>query len=235
MNDNERRTRETFGRVRDFGEAHNSDFAATTLGHQYFTDMATAISDFDNHAAAESSGHGAARQGTETRAQARGSLRDAMETINRTAKALADDVAGIDDKFRMPRGTNDQTLLNAARAFKADAETFKAQFIAHEMPSAFLEDLQADIDALEEAISNQASGVGNHVAASAGLDAAVELGLDRIRKLDPIMRNKYANNPAVLAEWTSASHIERAPRRAAAAGGSTASGGGSTPPAPPTP
>jgi len=34
------------------------------------------------------------------------------------------------------------------------------------------------------------------------------------RKLDAIVRNKYANNAAVLAEWTSASHTERAARRA---------------------
>jgi hypothetical protein len=27
-----------------------------------------------------------------------------------------------------------------------------------------------------------------------------------VRKLDAIVRNKYANNAAVLAEWTSASH-----------------------------
>jgi hypothetical protein len=34
-----------------------------------------------------------------------------------------------------------------------------------------------------------------------------------LRKLDPIIRNKYANDPATLAAWTSASHIERAPKR----------------------
>ena len=36
---------------------------------------------------------------------------------------------------------------------------------------------------------------------------------ETVRKLDAIVRNKYANNPAPLAEWTSASHTERAPRR----------------------
>jgi len=67
-------------------------------------------------------------------AQSRAALRDDLEAINRTARATADDVPGIDDKFRIPR----------------------------------------------------------------------------------IVRNKYANNPAVLAEWISASHTERAPRRAKA-------------------
>jgi len=33
-----------------------------------------------------------------------------------------------------------------------------------------------------------------------------------LHKLDPIMRNKYADDPATLAEWPSASPVERAPK-----------------------
>jgi hypothetical protein len=51
---------------------------------------------------------------------------------------------------------------------------------------------------------------------SAALDDAFSRGIDVVRNLDAIVRNKYANKPAVLAEWTSASHTERAPRRAKA-------------------
>jgi len=202
-----------FVRVRDFGQAHGSDFGPASLAHQHFTNLGTVIGELDSHAAAESSGHGEARQGTETRAQARAALRDDLEAINRTARAMASEVPGIDDKFRVPRNNNDQQLLNAARAFKADADPLKAQFIARELPADFIDDLQADIDALESAISSQASGVGNHVAAGAGIDDAIDRGVEIVRKLDAIVRNKYSNNPSALAEWTSASHTERGPRR----------------------
>jgi len=107
-----------------------------------------------------------------------------------------------------------QILINAARAFKAAAEPLKAHFIAHEMSADFLDELQEDLDDFESAISDQSSGVGNRVAAGAGLDELIERGNEIVRKLDAIVRNKYANNAAVLAEWTSASHTERAPRRA---------------------
>jgi hypothetical protein len=137
-----------------------------------------------------------------------------MEAIVRTARVLSDEVPGIQDKFRMPRGSNDRDLLNAARAFKADAEPLKAHFIAHELPADFLDELQEHIDDFESAISDQSTGVGNRVAAGAGLDELIERGNEIVRKLDAIVRNKYANNAAVLAEWTSASHTERAPRRA---------------------
>lgn len=214
MNDNHRRTYEKFVRIRDFGETHASDFLATSLGHQLFLDIGTVVADFNQHAAAEASGHGDARQGTEVRALARAALRERMEAIVRTARALENEVPGIQDKFRMPRGSNDRDLINAARAFKSDAEPLKAHFIAHELPADFLDDLQEHIDDFESAISDQSSGVGTRVAAGAALDEVIERGNDIVRKLDAIVRNKYANNAAVLAEWTSASHTERAPRKA---------------------
>ena len=80
---------------------------------------------------------------------------------------------------------------------------------------------------MQAAISAQAGGVGDHVAASAAMDDAFDRGMDLLRKLDAIMHNKYANNAGVLAEWTTASHVERAPKRAKPEP--------SPPPPPPTP
>ena len=214
MDDNESRRHQMFVRVRDFGQAHASDFTEQSLAKLHFDGLTALISNLDNHAAAESSGHGEARQGTESRAQARAALRDDLDAISRTARAVGEDVPGLEDKFRMPRGNNDQHLLNAARAFKTDATPLQTQFVAHEMPAGFLDELQDHIDALEAAISNQASGIGNHVAAGAAIDDTIDRGVEFVRKLDVIVRNKYADNPATLAEWTSVSHTERAPRRA---------------------
>jgi|SRR5215471_13975155 len=213
MNDNERRRYEMFVRVRDFGAAHSADFAANSLAHQQFTALGTVITEVDGQAASEVSGHGDVRRGTESRSQARAALRDDLEAINGTARVLANDVPGLDDKFRLPRGNNDKDLVNSARAFKADAGPLKGQFIAHEMPADFLDQLQSDIDAMEAAISFQGSGVSNHVAAGAAIDDTISRGIDIVRKLDAIVRNRHADNPAVLAEWTSVSHTERAPRR----------------------
>lgn len=213
MDDNDRRSYEKFVRVRDFGQVRLSAFAPTSLGHQYFTQMVTVVTDFDINAAVEASARGDARQGTERREQARVDLRAILDDMARTARALTDEVPGIAEKFRVPRNNNDKELLNAARAFKTAAEPIKAHFIAHEMPADFLDGLQEAIDALEAAMSEQSTGVGGHVAAGAALDEIIARGNDLVRKLDAIVRNKYANDPATLAEWTSASHTERAPRR----------------------
>lgn len=212
MNDNENRRYQTFGRVHGFSEAHQADFADKSIGKLLFADLAALIAELDRLSAAQVSGFGLAHQGTKTRSQARADLLEDLRAINRTARAMSDDVPGIEDKFRLPRGNNDQNLLSAARAFAADAEPLAAKFIAHELPADFLEDLRADIAALEEAINRQSSGVGDHVAANAAIDDAIGRGTEIVSKLDAIVKNKYANNPAVLAEWASASHTERAPR-----------------------
>ena len=139
---------------------------------------------------------------------------------------------GLGEQFPLPpRG--DAKLLQFARAAAADAVPLQARFIAHEMPADFIEDLQAGIAAFETEIAEQGNAVGDHVQAGEGLDEAFAEGLEVVHDLDGIMRAKYASNRAVLAEWTSASHTERAPKRSAATAAPPSTAGtptGGTPP-----
>ena len=212
MNDNESRKHQMFVRAQQFLTSRVSDFGPGSLVRDIVTDLAAVITELDTHAAAEASGGSSARQGTVTRAEARAALREDLEAINRTARTM-DDEPGLNEKFRLPRGNNDQQLISAARHFAIDAAPLKASFIAHELPANFLEDIEADIVALEEAKGDQSGGIGNRVAASAAIDDAIERGTVLTRKLGAIMKNKFGNNRATIAEWTSASHTERPPRR----------------------
>lgn len=56
-----------------------------------------------------------------------------MKAWSATAHAIAIDNPGLEHKFRVPRGENDEILIAAARAFATDAVPLTAQFIAHEM------------------------------------------------------------------------------------------------------
>ena len=213
MNDTDNRRLQMFRRVKNFWPTVEEEFPAGSIGRQLFHFVEATVYTIEGHASSKESGIGSARLGTITRAQARNDLRDDLEAINRTARAMADVVQGLENKFRVPRNGNDQELLVAARTFATDAVAFSAHFIAHELAPTFIADLNADIAALEAAIDNQSSGVGDHVAARAALDNAIGQGVDAVRKLGAIMKNKYSNSPAVLAEWTSVSHTERARRR----------------------
>ena len=212
MNDNEARKHQMFVRAQQFLANRLAEFPPTSLVKDLSVDLAAVITELDNYAAAQASGGSSARQGTVTLAEARAALREDLEAINRTARTL-DGPPGLNEKFRLPRGNNDQQLISAARAFATDALPLKAEFIAHELPGSFLEDIEADIAALKEAKGDQSGGIGKSVAASAAIDEAIERGTVITRKLGAIMKNKYGNDRATIAEWTSASHTVRPPRR----------------------
>ena len=132
-----------------------------------------------------------------------------------TARALALDTPGLETKFRMPRSGTDQALLTAGRAFAADAVPLAGAFQQHEMPANFIDELHADIAALEEALSGRARSRDAHVVATAALEATVERGSKAVQRLHAIVRNKFRDDPAVLAAWESASHVERRSRTVA--------------------
>ena len=69
MNDNENRKHQMFVRTQQFLAGRAADFATGSLGQQLTAQLTAVITELDGHAAAETSGGSAARQGTVTRAQ----------------------------------------------------------------------------------------------------------------------------------------------------------------------
>jgi len=212
MNALEMRRFEMLARVRDFISTRVEFFPRASLGGQQFVALSVAVENLTREAATQSSGVSSAQQATASRAGAREALRDAMQAVSRTARAIAFNMPGLENKFRFPRSGSDLALLAVARAFAADALPLKDEFVRHEMPESFLEDLQADIADLERAIGGQNTGRGTHVFATASIDEQIERGMNAVRRLDAIVRNKFRDDAATLAAWGSARHVERAAR-----------------------
>jgi hypothetical protein len=202
-------------RVREFGSRHASAFPADSLGGQTFAEVGAVITALAGYATTQSVGKGGARERTVSKATARAALYEHLLAINVTARALALDTPGLETKFRMPRSGTDQALLTAGRAFAADAVPLAGAFQQHEMPANFIDELHADIAALEEALSGRARSRDAHVAATAALEATVERGIKAVQRLQAIVRNKFRDDPAALAAWESASHVERRARTVA--------------------
>jgi hypothetical protein len=200
--------------VRELGTTHAATFPPTTFAGELFARLSGVISELEAHTTAQDSGRRSAQEGTTSKASARSEVREHLERISRTARAMALTVPGLEDKFRLPRKPKDQEILTTARTFSTDADPLKAEFIRRGMPATFLEDLEADITAFETSINQKIQGTEKHVTATAAIDDAMERGLNTVRELDPIMRNTFMNDPAKLAAWLSASHVERAPKRA---------------------
>ena len=85
--------------------------------------------------------------------------------------------------------------------------------LARELPADFLEELNALIDELDTAISDQSGHLGRRVAARAAIDLQIAKGIKTVADLDAIVKNRYAANPDILAQWRSVKHTERDARR----------------------
>lgn len=226
MKDTERRRYETFLRVREFITGRAAQFPTTTLAGELLTRLNSVIDEMDAHTTAQSSGRSATLESSTSKAASRDELRRDLDAISRTARAMALSTPGLEDKFRAPRGVSDQELLATARAFAADAQPLKTEFTRRGLPDDFLDDLNSDIEEFEQAINQKIQKRGLQVAATAAIDSALERGLNVARELDAIMRNQFANDPASLASWLSASHTERAPKKSKAEGGGVKAKGG---------
>lgn len=216
MNDNQNRRLASFITTRDYFAQVTNQFTPNGVAQQKFARFGAVITEIQTKAAEHRGGIGQALQTTIGRKEARIELRLDLEAIYRAARIM-----GLANEFALPGEGNDKELLNAARTFAKLALPLKAQFIAHEMPEDFLDELNADITAFEAAITKQSETVGNHVAAGEAVDDLFDEGTELQRDLDGFMRNKFANNADVLAEWTKASHVERAPKRKKASGPAT--------------
>lgn len=155
---------------------------------------------------------GKRQQGTAGRQNARESLRALIEAVVETAEAIAPDRPDIKGVFLFPRtDQTDQTLITTARSFADRAAAFVALFVEYDLPAAFVADLRSKADTLESYISMQNEGVGARINANASAEEHVQGLNEALERLNVIFRNKYRDNPSLLAEWESAYHLEAAP------------------------
>lgn len=215
MDDRERRRYDMFVRVKQFGTENAADFPDRTVGATQFEEINAVVDSLDQLAGDQAAGFGDARFSFAGKKSARENIRDDLSEINQTAHSMNYQFPNIAEKFRMPRGNNDQQLLAAARAFHTEAAPLESEFIAYGMPTDFLADLLADIETFEAALGTTGEAVDSHVEATAEIDEAIRRGMIAKRILDGVVKNIYRNNAGKFAAWTSASHIEKAPKKEA--------------------
>ena len=211
MNDDVRRRYEMQVRVVQFGTDNAGDFSG--LGTTTFNELGVLVSNTESSSAAQQSGFGESAQQFEIKDTARENLRDEMAAISRTAKSMEYAFDGISNKFRFQRNMPDASMLAKARAWETELLPYKSDFMDYGLDGSFINDLTAAADAFESTFSSTASATAEHVAATADETSNVRQGMIKVRVLDGIVKNKYANNPGKLAAWISASHVEKAPKK----------------------
>lgn len=213
MKSSEANTLEMLISVRQFGLTHAGSFPAGTAGAELLAAVAAAVEDMEAHSATQAQHARAAKEKTTQKNAARKALREEMEAIARTARAMERKTPGVEDKFRLPSNKRAQDWLAAARAFAVEAEALKEEFVKHGMAPGFVEGFKARIEAVEQTIDGRAQKSAARISATVGVAEAAERGRLAVRELDAVVRNLFGNDKPLLAEWESVSHVERAARR----------------------
>jgi hypothetical protein len=200
-------------RVRQFGEAHARSFPAGSRAAELLTQVTAIIASIESQAATQQTHARAAKETTAHKETAFKALKEQMEAIYRTART-ATSTPGLRDKFRLPRGAGVQVWLAAARSFADEAELNKDEFIRRGMDADFVDTLRASTATVDASVNTKAQKSSAKVGATKAVGEAAEEGRAAVRELDAVVRNVFHNDPSVLAEWESASHVERATRHA---------------------
>ena len=179
------------------------------------TQLNATLSSFRDHSAEQSGGELEFHSGTMTRREKAEVLREHMRTINAIAKALPkDEFPGMRELFLMPRSGSYEALIARANAFLEKIGPVKSLFTERGLPADFDEQLMEKLAAVDAASDTRDSGRSDRVGGTAGLDAKADRGIVILREMDSILSYQYRNDPALLASWKSASHVDRDPSRA---------------------
>lgn len=201
-------------RVADFADTHMAAFPAGSRAVTLINAIKAAVAAMETAGAKQDAADVAGKQATDQKYAARGALLGRMRPINQTARGMEKLFPGISAQFAMPRGSGDQTVINRAQAFIAGATPIAAEFTNRGLPANFLTELAAAIAPMMNATNLQNEALGSETAATAAVNAAQKQLKDAVREFSPIVRNSFPNDAATLAAWKSASHVERAPKKA---------------------
>lgn len=212
MNNGQRRRNERGQRVDVYMDAQAELFPEGSKGGIQAARLKGLLAQATTLDLARDAGAGKRRQGTEGHEATREALRRMVKTTWETYKTITLDHPDIKGLFESPsKIKNDQALVRFARTYADNAAPLTGLFAEYDLPATFFQEMRARVDNFEAHTALQSKGVNDRVDANTDLEETLREMDDVVERLDTHVRNKYRDDPAKLAAWESASHIERAP------------------------
>jgi len=120
----------------------------------------------------------------------------------------------------VPFTSNDQELLQTARAFLIEVEPLKKDFIQHQMPANFIRRLNAAVDDFERSTRELGSVKTRRRNGKVSVDQTLADCARLVRRLDAVVANAVIGSPPLEAEWEAARRVRRVQSRSVSGGSS---------------
>ena len=210
MNNYQQRKLNTYQAELAFMIENAADFPANSVGAKTMTLLADVIGQILSLSGEQRSN--VTRQQVSIKGDRLQQLIELLQKMNRAAIAMADEIDGIENLFRMPRKRATEVWLATARTFHTDSAAYEDEFKDYDLPATFRSDI-IDLIGDIQAAANKADTAGaNRAGATGGLMDAFKTAGKLSNKLNAVVLNKYSSNPQKLAAWAVASHLESPPR-----------------------
>ena len=214
MDDLERVITECLQRIHNFGLENAAVITANVKAAAAFGAIGDYVAQLDSTGALRTSAGITKLTQTGFRRMKRTQLKGFLIRMSGIARDNEKNNPAFVNKFRINhKNLNDVALLETARAFHADSEAVAQDFEDYGLPRDFRNILQTLITGFDEAINDQDAANRSRIAANATIDDIVDRALTGRRTLLIIVPNLFADNAGKLADWASASHIEKAPKK----------------------
>ena len=214
MNDRIRREKERAQRSYLFLDENKNDFTSIPIVAANAAILQAEIQKLDDLGADKVSATSGSKDVTIHKGDLRDALKDALQDISDMWKPMAKNYENAQNKFRMPNSASDQLWVDTAGSFIAEAAPLEADFIARGMPTNFIADLTAKRSAFDEVVNESEAARLERVGVNAQFTEPVRKCRAAVEDVDPIVKMTYRTNPGKLAEWLSATHVERTPKSA---------------------
>ena len=196
-------------RVADFATKNVGLLPKSSPGLEIQKALAKSIRELDELSSVRISAESAMRSGRKDRGIARDALRSLLGHASRTARAVNSEALRPADKM-----TTDHALITAGRAFEADIEPIRKEFLVYGISP---EDVADAVQVLESAIRDHSAAKAKRSASIQKFDEKLEAAMALMRRFEALVENILANNTSVMTEWKAARTIGRVTTRKRAA------------------
>ncbi len=207
MNDKDNAVYQALGRVNRFGVQHAAAFPAgsnAVAGFARGIQIAGEIDPDDSVPGIPAS------PATGARNHLFAEVWEDLKAISGTARTISRAEPGFSADFRLGDDTH-REILATATAFLGHLQNpaAVAKFIAYDMPADFVADLQADLAAIDGKGAEQTDDKIEDIGDTVRNRGLIQEARAVISSLNTSVRNRFRQEPDVLAEWRTASRIHR--------------------------